>query len=284
MKSAIAPVLRLNLCLNATTRHSLRCHSRRCVSSKAPKRFFKDVSVVSHGNDYELTLDSRKIKTPLGNVFKVKSEGLAQAVAQEWRSQKDMIMMSQMHLTGLANVSIDNPTKVTPEQMTESVMNFLDTDTVLFFSDDGNEVLRERQESSWQPIIDWFNDRHQAQITPSRQSVLEAPHIPGDSRSAVRRYLLSLSFDALHGFATGVDVLKSVVLMSGVVDKIISVEDAVKLARLEVEVQTDRWGNVEWAHDVELHDTTARVAAAAMFVQLNSNSHKMIEKSSPLVQ
>ena len=177
---------------------------------------------------------------------------------------------------------------------------------ILSTPQDGNEVLRERQESSWQPIIDWFNDRHQAQITPSRQSVLEAPHIPGDSRSAVRRYLLSLSFDALHGFATGVDVLKSVVLMSGVVDKIISVEDAVKLARLEVEVQvncqfeiedafritlcfdlpfqTDRWGNVEWAHDVELHDTTARVAAAAMFVQLNSNSHKMIEKSSPLVQ
>ena len=69
--------------------------------------------------------------------------------------------------------------------------------------------------------------------------MLEAPHIPSDSRSAVRRYLLSLSLDALHGFATGVDVLKSVVLMSGVVDKIISVEDAVKLARLEVEVQVN---------------------------------------------
>ena len=110
---------------------------------------------------------------------------------------------------------------------------------ILSTPQDGNEVLRERQESSWQPIIDWFNDRHKAQIAPSRQSVLEAPHIPSDSRSAVRRYLLSLSLDALHGFATGVDVLKSVVLMSGVVDKIISVEDAVKLARLEVEVQVN---------------------------------------------
>ena len=101
----------------------------------------------------------------------------------------------------------------------------------------GNEALKERQESRWQPIIDWFNDRHQAQIMPSRQSVLESPQIPNDSRAAVRRYLLSLSLDALHGFATGVDALKSVVLMSGVVDKIISVEDAVKLARLELEVQ-----------------------------------------------
>jgi len=284
MTSSIASVIRLNLSLNGASCLTWRCSSRRCISSKAPKRFFKDVSVVSSGNNYELALDSRKLKTPLGNVFKVKSEGLAQAVAHEWRTQKDTIMMSQMHLTGLANVSIDNPTKVTSEQIAESVMNFLDTDTVLFFSDDGNKALEERQESRWQPIIDWFNDRHQTQIAPSRQSVLVAPNIPDDSRAAVRRYLLSLSLDALHGFATGVDALKSVVLMSGVVDKIISIDDAVKLARLELEVQTDQWGNVEWAHDVELYDTTARVAAAAMFVQLNSNSHRMIEKSSPLVQ
>jgi ATP synthase F1 complex assembly factor 2 len=42
--------------------------------------------------------------------------------------------------------------------------------------------------------------------------------------------------------------------------------------------QTEQWGNVEWAHDVELHDTTARLAAAAMFVQLNSTSHHLTEK------
>ena len=41
------------------------------VYFSAPKRFFKDVSVVSSGNNYELALDSRKLKTPLGNVFKV---------------------------------------------------------------------------------------------------------------------------------------------------------------------------------------------------------------------
>ena len=51
-------------------------------------------------------------------------------------------MMSQMHLTGLANVSIDNPTNVQSEQITESVMNFLETDTVLFFSDVRNDSLR----------------------------------------------------------------------------------------------------------------------------------------------
>ena len=43
-----------------------------------------------------------------------------------------------------------------------------------------------------------------------------------------------------------------------------------RLARLEVMVQTAHWGSVEWAHDIELHDTTARTAAAVMFVQCSS--------------
>ena len=40
-----------------------------------------------------------------------------------------------MHLTGLANVCIDNPTNVSKEKLVDSVLNFLETDTLLFFSD-----------------------------------------------------------------------------------------------------------------------------------------------------
>ena len=61
------------MCAVASKSHNLNKRKTilRRIVFPAPKRFFKDVSVVSHGNDYELTLDSRKIKTPLGNVFKV---------------------------------------------------------------------------------------------------------------------------------------------------------------------------------------------------------------------
>ena len=50
------------------------------------------------------------------------------------------------------------------------------------------------------------------------------------------------------------------------------------LARLEVEVQTGHWGRVEWAHDIELHDTTARTAAAVLFVQCSSASSNTRQK------
>ncbi len=42
--------------------------------------------------------------------------------------------------------------------------------------------------------------------------------------------------------------------------------------------QTDKWGSVEWSHDLELHDTTSRLAAAALFVQLSRSQHLVKEK------
>ena len=72
--------------------------------------------------------------------------------------------------------------------------------------------------------------------------------------------------------------------------------------RLECTFQTDHWGSVEWAHDIgrllttqnnnknnnfvfilnnisEMHDTTARLAAANIFVYFNSISSTIREKN-----
>ena len=114
-------------------------------------------------------LDSKKLKTPGGAVFSVASEPLALAVAHEWDSQKDLVILSQMHLTGiseitrslnirldshgqlsvlgkecqlkywffsgLCNTAIDNPTHATKYDLVDNILNFLDTDTIMFFSD-----------------------------------------------------------------------------------------------------------------------------------------------------
>ena len=85
--------------------------------------------------------------------------------------------------------------------------------------------------------------------------------------------------DAVQGFVFGVDAIKSLVLMSAVVDKKLTVEQAVDISRLELNFQTEKWGNVEWAHDQELHDTSARVAAAAVFVQCHTSEHLIKSKN-----
>lgn len=42
----------------------------------------------------------------------------------------------------------------------------------------------------------------------------------------------------------------------------------------------NRWGNVEWSHDVDKAQTTSRVAAAALFVYLNEGASNNIQKLS----
>lgn len=40
-------------------------------------------------------------------------------------------------------------------------------------------------------------------------------------------------------------------------------------------MQTGYWGRVEWAHDINQMDHQARVAAAMMFIYLNSTSENI---------
>lgn len=49
-----------------------------CLAS-APKRFYKNAGILSCDGKYEITLDTKKLKTPKGDPFYVKSEPLALA-------------------------------------------------------------------------------------------------------------------------------------------------------------------------------------------------------------
>ena len=110
----------------------------------------------------------------------------------------------------------------------------MDTDTILFFSDDPPALL-EKQEKEWRPIIEWFCDRHSIDIQPSVS--FTPPQFSSNAREVVRKYLLSHSMDAIQGFTFGADTLKSLVLMSAIVNKRLTVKEAVDLGRLETQFQ-----------------------------------------------
>ena len=266
-----------NVLLPYNTISSPKIYQTRPMSIRAKKRFYKSVSLINAGQGtYEITLDSKKLKTPGGAVFTAESEPLALAVAHEWDSQKESVILSQMHLTGLCNTAIDNPTKATKYELVDGILHFLDTDTILFFNDD-QENLYERQRNEWQPIISWFCERHDITISPSI-SVAISPKFSPNAKEVIRRHLLSYNFEAVQGFTFGIDAIKSIFLMCAIVDKKLTIEEAVKLSRLEVDFQTEHWGNVEWAHSLELYDTTARVAAATLFIQCNTSQYLRKQK------
>src|SRR5437879_5908995 len=101
---------------------------------------------------------------------------------------------------------------------------------------------------------------------------ISGPEISQEARQRLIRFLSVYNLFALRRVRFAVDALKSVLLALAAIQGRLAVDEAVKLSMLEQEFQTQKWGRVEWAHDVEYFDSCARLAAAVLFVQLNSTS------------
>ncbi|XP_031629080.1 ATP synthase mitochondrial F1 complex assembly factor 2 [Contarinia nasturtii] len=259
--------------LSAPIQLALRSTQRFYVS--APKRFYKNAGVLSCDGKYEITLDNKKLKTPSGSVFQVTNEPLAIAIAAEWDSQKEVIDRSKMHLTTLCNTAADNPNKLMKQDIVNYMLNYIPTDTILYHSPD-IEDLYKLQCAEWDPIIEWFNERYDADIAKSCD--ITQPKISSKTRMNISKHLLSYNDATMHGFLYAVDTLKSIILTLACVDKRISVEKAVELSRLEEEYQLKFWGRVEWAHDLGQQDTQARLAASILFIHFHSNEHIIKQK------
>ncbi|XP_024082774.1 ATP synthase mitochondrial F1 complex assembly factor 2 isoform X1 [Cimex lectularius] len=254
-----------NSCLLSKATNTDKCCALRPYSTK-PKRFYKYTGILNSDGQYEITLDQRKLKTPKGNVLKLENELLAMAVAAEWDGQKDSIERSNMHLTSLCNTAQDNPNFITKTEAAESIFSFLETDTILYHSN--NEEVYEIQKKEWLPVISWFKERYKVDIAGTRN--LEGPQISSETKTVLLNHILTFSLPSLHGFLLAVESLKSLILTLSCIDKRLTTNQAVLLSRLEEEFQADRWGRVEWSHNVSQYDVQARVAAAVLFIHLNS--------------
>ncbi|KAH8282841.1 hypothetical protein KR054_010128 [Drosophila jambulina] len=260
-----------------------------------PKRFYKKTSVLSSDGGYEVVLDHRKLKTPKGSPFVVRSEPLAIAVATEFDAQKEHIERSRMHLSALCFTAIDNPNNLTKLDMVNYLLNFIPTDTVLFQYDvsthkylsgirlvilillQDEKDLQDLQLNEWDPVIAWFNQRYETNLQKTLN--ITPPQVTEEDKMKIAKHLHSYSLDTLHGFIFAVDTLKSIILACAVIERMLPVEKAVALARLEEEYQLKFWGRVEWAHDLSQQELQSRLAAAVLFVHLNCSEYFVKQKS-----
>ncbi|KAM8960362.1 ATP synthase mitochondrial F1 complex assembly factor 2 [Pelodytes ibericus] len=248
------------------------------ASAAERKKFYEHVSITHGEAGFEINLDRRKLKTPQGKLFSVPNEALAIAVATEWDSQCDSIKFYTMHLTTLCNTALDNPTLRKKEQLIKASVKFLETDTVCYRVEEPPGLV-ELQRNEWDPVIEWAEKRYNVMIGSST-SIL-GPSIPKETKEVFGRHLASYNTWALLGIEFIVSQLKSLILSMGLLDRSLTVEKAVLLSRLEEEYQIHHWGNVEWAHEYDLHELSARTAAGLLFVHLCSESstvkHKLLQ-------
>ena len=225
--------------------------------------------MTQNNGSYEVNLDTRRLKTPRGQACLIPSRPLALAIASEWQSQKTVIKQAQMHLTSLTFTSIDNPMNSSNESLTDKLVDFLETDTVCYRSEEPEE-LRKKEDQRWNPIVDWFTRRYNVEVDVI-SNLLQIP-VPEETLRKMRDHLIKYNLPSLIGFTFVCENLKSVILALALLERHIDVEQAVSLSLLETEFQTKTWGHIEWAHELDLVQLRSRVAAGVFFTLCHQDS------------
>jgi chaperone required for assembly of F1-ATPase len=130
--------------------------ARRGLRRQLRKRFYSEVGISEGDGGFQILLDGRPVKTPGRHGLAAPTRTLAQAIADEWRTQGDVIDPFSMPLTRLANTVIDGVASA-PREVTAEIAKYLGSD-LLVYRAQMPQGLVERQTKHWEPILAWARD------------------------------------------------------------------------------------------------------------------------------
>uniref|UniRef100_A0A1I8BZN0 ATP synthase mitochondrial F1 complex assembly factor 2 n=1 Tax=Meloidogyne hapla TaxID=6305 RepID=A0A1I8BZN0_MELHA len=250
-----------------------RSISRRCLSNSVPcsstnlnpKLIYKEAFVDKYDGNFVIKLDNNYLKSPAGNILLIKSEPLALLISNEWnlKNRDGLGNKSSMHFTAL-----DNPHGETCDSVIEKLIGYLNTDTLLYFSDSQTSLF-DVQQKQWLPIIKWINLKLKINLQQATE-FFEPPKISKNCKQNLKQFLSFYNFPSLCAINYGAESLKSLILTIAAIDNYLSIEEAVNAANLEQIWQSKIWGSFEWHHNVEQLELRSRISAAILFVYLNS--------------
>ena len=225
-------------------------------------KFYKSVDTAKDGDGFVVRLDGKPIKTPGRNVMTLPTAKLAEAIAEEWRAQKDVLDPTTMPLTRLAYAAID----ILPAhraRIVEEILGYGKSD-LLCYRAEAPRALVERQNDAWNPLLDWAGERFGARLKTGTGIgyVEQSP----DSRTAFAAAVAprdDFTLAALHG---AVSLTGSLVLGLALAEGRLSAAEAFALSRLDETFQNEAWGK-----DAEAEARAARLGEelAAMAYFLN---------------
>jgi chaperone required for assembly of F1-ATPase len=233
--------------------------ARRNVRPALRKRFYEKAGVAEEGGGFVVTLDGKPVRTPARRPLAAPTRALAQAIADEWQVQADVIDPAHMPLTRLANSIIDGVADK-PEEVRDEIVKYLGSD-LLFYRADGPEGLTERQAAAWDPIVRWAADTLGARFImvegvvfaaqPEQAVAAAAKAIPADVwRLGAGHSVMTLTGSALLALALGHDAIDA--------------GQAWKAAHVDEDWQMEQWGRDTLAMERRAHREAEMKAAATV--------------------
>ena len=136
--------------------------ARRSLRTPPRKRFYAAVEVAPGVAGFGVQVDGRAVRTPARRALAAPGQALAQALADEWDAQREVIDPAAMPLTRLANAIIDGVVDA-PAAVAAEVAKYLASDLVCYRAA-GPPGLVARQARHWDPVLAFARDELNARF------------------------------------------------------------------------------------------------------------------------
>lgn len=199
------------------------------------KRFYKDVSVAEEGGVYSILLDGKLVKTPVKNALAVPTHALADAIAEEWRAQNEIIDTQSMPLSALAMGAIDSAADARADQ----ALAFAKSDLLCYRAAEPAELVA-RQAAAWDALLDWAAERYDARLAVATGIVFVDQ--PPDALAALERAMQgrgAFHLTAIHSTAA---ITGSLVLALALAEGHLNAAEAFAASRIDEAFQAEKWG------------------------------------------
>ncbi|KAJ3092114.1 ATP synthase complex assembly protein atp12 [Physocladia obscura] len=195
-------------------------------------------------DDFRVRLDGRVLKGPDGAELRVAGGRrlLAALVAAEWERLPRMAAHAALPMSSLAARAAQLASGGADTEATLATLRrYIDTDAVLYFQP-APPALAARQDRYWLPVIRWAERRFAVPVshTFALASVAQSPA----TLAALDAFVRGLDCYTLAAFERAVLASKSFLLAAALVSRAVSVDFALSAARVEVDYQTEKWGQV----------------------------------------
>ncbi|TFL19574.1 ATP12 family chaperone protein [Jannaschia formosa] len=205
------------------------------------RRFWTAAEVVEVPEGFAVELDGRPVRSPLKTLVAAPSRALAQGVAKEWDAQGQVIDPLSMPLTRAVNAALD---KVMPqrEEVAAHLSEYGESD-LLCYRAAGPDVLVEREQAAWDPLLDWLDAEHGARLATT-QGVIPVPQ-PANAVAALQARVGAMTAWELTALSEFVTLSGSLVLGLAVMEDRIAPEAAWDVSRIDEAWQIEQWGEDE---------------------------------------
>ena len=223
------------------------------MSEWAPKRFWKATEVASVDGGFSVLLDGRTVKTPAKAALVVPTEGLANAVAQEFAAQDEFIDPNTMPFTRTCNSAIDK-VRVQHAEVADLLADYGDSDLLCYRADSPGELVT-RQAEKWDPLLDWATQTLGARLEP-RVGVMHSPQ-DAHAIALLREKVHALDAFQLAAFHDLVSMSGSLIIGFAAKSDAWPISELWDVSRLDELWQEEQWGVDEEAQDIVAIKKTA---------------------------